>query len=252
MIFYFTGTGNSLHAAEKIGGAVEEMPVSIATALDKGYLEYELRDGEPLGFVYPIYAWGPPEIVLTFIHKMKLRGGKPYVFSLDTCGAEDGHTAEILRKALRAKGLMLDAAFSVAMPGNYIIGEDVAPEEKNREILKKAEERLDAISEVIAARKSGVFELLPGEKPGLKSYFINPMFNWFGRDTKAFYATDACTKCGLCEKICPIHTITVREKPVWGKKCTQCLACINRCPAKAIQRGKVTESRGRYVYPGTK
>ena len=136
---------------------VGETPVSIAKALDKSYLDYELQDGEPLGFVYPIYAWGPPEIVLTFIHKLKLRGGKPYIFSLDTCGSEDGRTAEILRKALRAKGLPLDAAFSVAMPGNYIIGEDVAPKEKNREILEKAEERLDAIGEVIAARKSGDF-----------------------------------------------------------------------------------------------
>lgn len=44
----------------------------------------------------------------------------------------------------------------------------------------------------------------------------------------------------------------VSEKPEWGKKCTQCLACIHYCPTKAIQYGKGTQGKGRYRNPNVK
>ena len=45
------------------------------------------------------------------------------------------------------------------------------------------------------------------------------------------------------------NTIKVNGKPSWGEHCTQCLACINLCPVKAIQCGKGTQSKGRYKNP---
>ena len=51
--------------------------------------------------------------------------------------------------------------------------------------------------------------------------------------------------------ICPIDAIELQNgKPVWVKKhCTQCLGCINRCPVQAIEYGKDTPGRRRYVHP---
>lgn len=48
--------------------------VSIAAAANSGeaFHEYSLKDKEIIGFVFPIYAWGPPKIVLEFIEKLKL------------------------------------------------------------------------------------------------------------------------------------------------------------------------------------
>ena len=43
---------------------------------------YELSENEVLGFVYPVYAWGPPKMVLDFISRLTIPGRKPYVFSL--------------------------------------------------------------------------------------------------------------------------------------------------------------------------
>ena len=62
---------------------------------------------------------------------------------------------------------------------------------------------------------------------------------------------DACISCGLCEKICTSGCIEMAAGiPVWTQdKCNMCLACLNRCPATAIQYGKKTEKRGRYVHP---
>ena len=67
---------------------------------------------------------------------------------------------------------------------------------------------------------------------------------------KKFRATEKCVACGLCEKVCPLKNITLTDgRPVWGDHCTHCMACISRCPKRAIEYGKGTERRGRYVCP---
>lgn len=251
MIFYFSGTGNSFHIARKISEAQGEELISIASELDRkdAVFEYKFEENGLLGFVFPVHAWGPPKIVTEFISKLRVSGGKPYVFSLSICGDDEGYTTRIMQKSLEKAGLFLDSAFTFIMPNNYIIAFDVDSDEVVSEKLKKAEERLESINSVIKKRQKGVFDLISGRLPGFKSFVLNPLFNRFGKSTKSFYATDECTGCGICEKVCPLHTITVNDKPVWGKSCTQCLACIHRCPVRAIQYGKSTVRKGRYVHP---
>lgn len=251
MIFYFSGTGNSLYVAKKISETQGERLVSVACEFDRKdtVFEYEFREKELLGFVFPVYAWGPPGIVIDFISKLRISGGKPYVFSVCTCGDDEGYATRLLQKALTKAGLPVDSAFTVIMPNNYIIGFDVDSKDVESEKLRKAEEKLQIINSVISNRQKGVFDLIPGRLPGLKTAIVNPLFNRFARNTKSFYATEECTGCGICEKVCPMHTITVKDKPVWGKACTQCLACIHRCPVHAIQYGKATVRKGRYVHP---
>lgn len=249
MIFYFTGTGNSLYAANAIGEEQGEQLISISGEMDRKQeiYSYEQKDGELLGFVFPVYAWGPPAMVLDFASKLRIKE-KPYVFSLCTCGDEEGQSTRLLGKALGASGIVLNSSFALRMPNNYVVGFDVDPKELVERKLKEAEETLREINGIISRRESA-HRNIAGSFPGLKTRVVNPLFNRFAMDTKKFYADDKCTSCGLCEKICPVHTIKVEKKPVWGKECTQCLACINRCPVKAIQMGKGTEKKGRYVHP---
>lgn len=251
MIFYFSGTGNSLYAARVISEEQGEQLISIAKEFDKGNKKfvYELKENELLGFVYPVYAWGPPKIVLDFIKKLIVTGNKPYVFSLCTCGDEEGYTTRTLEKALEDKGLTLNSAFTIRMPNNYIFGFDVDTEEVEQDKLKNSESKLKEINTILFDRQTGHFQLIIGKTPSFKSGIVNSLFNRFSINTKKFYATDECTGCGLCEEKCPVHTITVKEKPIWGKLCTQCLACINHCPVHAIQYGKSTVLKGRYIHP---
>jgi len=251
MIFYFTGTGNSLYAAAKIAEAQGDRTYSIAGLMDqqKEVYHYDLKENELLGFVFPVYAWGPPRIVLDFINKLYITGN-PYVFSLSTCADEEGYATRILRKALAAKGLSLSSAFTLRMPNNYFLGSfDVDTKEQEAEKLKTAELMLAEINTTIGQRKNNVHLTIQGRHAALKTTFMNRLFNQFARNTKNFSADDTCTSCGLCEKICPVHTIKVVEKPVWGKACTQCQACLNRCPVHAIQYGKSTVKKGRYYHP---
>ena len=251
MIFYFSGTGNSLHIAKGISAGQNEKLISIADESGKpeNKFEYTFAKGELLGFVFPVYAWAPPGIVLDFLKKITIHGETPYTFSVSTCGDEEGNTTHMLQQALAKKGINLDCAFSVKMPNNYILGFDVDTPVEEKKALQAAEQKIIEINDVLSHRQTAVFRLIPGKFAAFKSILINPLFNRFAISTRQFYATDSCTGCKLCEKICPIHTITVKDKPSWGKACTQCFACINRCPVHAIQYGKGTIDKGRYVHP---
>ena len=247
MIFYFTGTGNSLYTANSIAFAQGEQLISIAKEMEqnKGSYEYNLGVNELVGFVYPVYAWAPPKMVLEFIRKLKITGD-PYVFSLCTCGGEEGGTTKVLRKALAAKGLPLDSAFGIRMPNNYMLGFDVDSKSVETEKLEAAEKKLIEINQIIEKRQKNIDHTIPGRFPALKTAIVNPMFYRFALNAGKFYADDNCTGCGICEKVCPVHTIKVSGKPTWGKNCTQCFGCINRCPVHAIQCGKGTVQKGRY------
>lgn len=60
--------------------AKEEL-VFIPDALKNEALEFSLQAGEKIGFVFPIYSWAPPEIVLNFIRQLSLKGYKrQYLF----------------------------------------------------------------------------------------------------------------------------------------------------------------------------
>ena len=78
---------------------------------------------------------------------------------------------------------------------------------------------------------------------------VNPIFYRFFVKANAFRADDACISCGQCVKRCPMNNILLKEgKPVWGKECTHCMACICYCPAEAIEYGKKSVGKPRYHF----
>lgn len=252
MIFYFSGTGNSLYVAKKISQYNKEELVSIAAVMNSknGSYEYSLKDNEAIGFVYPIYAWAPPKMVIDFIEKLKLNNYKNnYVFTVATCGGSIGDTIKTLDNSLKKKGLSLKSGFSIAMPNNYVIMGDVDKKEVEQKKLLDAEETLKHINEIIEERKEGIYEVKKGHLPSLLTSIVNPMFIKNAIDTKKFYVNNSCIGCGVCESVCNCQSIKVNDKPVWGEKCTQCLACFHYCPTKAIAYGKGTDNKGRYKNP---
>lgn len=251
MIFYFTGTGNSLYAAQRLGRKLNEPLVSIADELNSAKpLTYDLAESEKVGFVFPVYAWQPPYMVIDFVKKITLNNYRNnYLFSLATCGDAEGFTTIIIKKALSRKGFKLQSGFTLAMPNNYMIGYNLDSQATVDKKLARAEEHLTEISSIIARGQENIYKTIVGTRPFLKSYIINRFFKRYAMNTKKFHATDDCTACGLCAEICNTNNISVEGKPFWGNHCVQCFACINRCPESAIQYGNHTQAKGRYVNP---
>lgn len=255
MVFYFTGTGNSLWVAKALSRAFDEPLVSIADELKKGLREYAytLKEKEHLFFVYPVHSWGPAVMVLDFIKRLKLDEytAQP-VYSVSTCGDECGYTSEILKSALLERGLVLTGSHSLIMPNNYVLmqGFNVDSKAVEEEKLREAPDRMNDIVEAIRLQSAAnVYHT--GSFPFVKSRIIYPLFSRYAIGKNSFYATSDCIACGLCERVCPTGTISQSDtgKPRWGDTCVQCVACIHRCPVRAIEYGKQTQKKGRYYHP---
>lgn len=253
MIYYFTGTGNSYYVAKVLGINLKEDIENLGDSRRSGLSKKAVTLGkeEPLGFVFPVYAWGPPMWVLDFIKSLEFEENMPcYTFAIATCGENIGNTMTILEEALKDKGVTLDYGYSVKMPNNYMMmGSNVETGQKAEEKIRRADTLLSRISEEIMDRGKGYY-LNKGFLPGLLSKAVNPLFSKFAIDSTKFQVNEDCISCGLCRRICNTQTIELVDgKPVWGKECVQCLACINYCPVKAINYGNGTKKKGRYKNP---
>jgi ferredoxin len=255
LIFCFTGTGNSLYAAQTIASANRDKVILIADAYKAKQFTYTLTDNESVGIVFPVYFWGLPTIVDEFISQLQLNNYKEETFTyvVFTCGASTGNAVHMLEGKLREGNHHLDSGFAVILPDVYILLLELIPAEKQERLLQKASEELDEIGHSVANKDRGIFKVKPGLFPRLKTFILYPFYK-YGRNTKQFNITDDCIECGLCAEICPSGTIQlIDERPHWDKeKCVQCLACLHRCPTAAIQYGKATYRRGRYVNPKAK
>ena len=255
MIFYFSGTGNSLFIAKSIAEQNNENLISIAAAMkeDIEHYEYTLKHNEIIGIIYPVYAWAPPKQVVEFIQKLKLvnySNNNNYIFTVATCGANIGNTVKLIDKALQKKNIHLNSGFSVVMPNNYIIFGDVDTKEVENKKLSEARETIANINNIIKQRNDNVYQVTKGPLPSVMTSIVNPLFSKNALNTKSFHVNENCNGCGLCAKVCNCGTIKLQEKPIWSNsKCTQCLACIHLCPTSAIQYGKSTMKKGRYKHP---
>lgn len=256
MIIYFTGTGNSHFAAKFLADKTNEVLINIADINNRksetGEVpsNFTLSFGERLGIVFPVHSWGPPKALLDIIDVITLNfEEKPFCYAVATCGKNAGNSMKVMDRHLLAKRLKLDSAYTLVMPNNYIILGDIYSQEKQDRLLNESKFEIEKISSEVIERKSGIFRIEKGTLPFILTGVFNKAFNSAPNRAAKFYHTDACTGCGTCEKVCPCHNIIVDKNPTWGNNCSQCLACIHRCPERAIEYGKSTKNKGRYVNP---
>ena len=228
MIFYFTGTGNSLYAAQKLADEGEEI-ISIIDALRRKAFHYVLKEKEKLGFVFPVYFYTVSDPVLEFVRNLKVENAG-FVYAVIPCGASIGPAGGFLKQELKQRGLELQRVDALVVPDGALIFYDIDSPEK-----------MQAKLEVAGNRITGSAAL---GKAGLAAYHAC-------MSTRKFHAEATCIACGKCAANCPSSAISMVDgRPVWTKsKCLKCCACINRCPVSAIQYGRKTVKRGRYVNP---
>lgn len=249
MIFYFSGVGNSRWVAHELADALHDHVISIAEEFHKDDVAY-IPMNTSVGFVFPVYGWEPPKIVLDFIRKMKMH--KPeYLYFVCTCGDDTGKTNRIFTQAIEKRGWHCHAGYSVTMPDTYVClpGFDIDGEDELKRKIENAKARVGFIADELKRRvvhDHDKYNCLEGAFPNVKTYILGGLFRKFLMSPKPFHATDACILCGLCEKRCPVHNIKVEGKPQWGSDCTMCLACYHACPVQAIQYGGRTKGKGQY------
>ena len=236
-ILYFSTTGNSLALARNIKDALCEVElISIPTVMD-GKVDLTASN---LGFIFPVYGWGMPAMVVEFIKDLKL-DKRQYIFAVATCGGTPGRTLLQLRSLLRKAGADLNAGFVTKEGANTVMDSprivDFMKSISHREFTS-GKQRLPEILAVIRERKdykpetsSPLANLVGGAMYGM-SVLAADSFKSFDKN---YYVDDKCTGCQTCERICPVENITVSgERPVWNHNCSVCYACIQWCPQQAI------------------
>lgn len=246
MIFYYSGTGNSKYAAKRIADALGDTLLSMNERIKAGDFS-PVETGERLVVVTPTYAWRIPRIVRDWLMKTELRGAERIWFVM-TCGSEIGDAGSYNRALCQAKGVGCMGTAQLVMPENYIAMFNAPQADEARAIVAKAEPDIDRVIASIRAE-----EAFAPTRRNLYDRFmsgpVNPIFYSFCVKADAFTVSDACVGCGRCEKLCPTNTVTLHDgRPVWGKGCTHCMACICYCPAAAIEYGKKSLGKPRYHF----
>lgn len=248
-VFYFSGTGNSLSAAHSIAEKLGSSKVIALVSLPEK--PQTVVDTDTAVFVFPVYAGGPPLVVLNSLSRIRFVGA-PYICAVSTCDSYAGTTAGILARRLeKDTGHKLAASWTVFMPGNYTPLSEAPEDSEISRKLAQADLRLGQIAAEIGQK-------MPGDPAGiLEKFHWLVEFPWYGfamgvaRSDRRFRASADCTGCGICARVCPVRNIVNNQagRPVWQHHCEQCMACLQFCPVEAVQFCWWTRGRRRYHHP---
>ena len=259
-IYYFSGTGNSLHVAKELQKRIPDTNlIPIVSLLNKDVIE---TGGETVGFVFPVYVTMIPVPVKDFLKRLDLTS-TTYIFAIAT-RAGSPHRAFIdIEKILKKRGRSLDSYFTLNMGANYLSPNPT--EEEIAELASVVQAKLDSIQQIIMNKEKNREKDTQSTVPlPFASVFFRfvPLFAAFADYAGLkpfFYADSKCTGCGICERVCLSQKITMTDrKPIWQEdvRCYMCYACINYCPAQSVQlrsawymHGLDTPKLGRYSHP---
>lgn len=245
MILYFSGTGNSKFIAEQLGKILEDKVVDLFSYI-KEDRKATFKSEKPYVLVSPTYGWRLPRFLSEYLRKAKFEGNKNF-YTIMNFGDSSGNSQKYIKEDLLSMGLEYRGVFGIKMPENYLMLFDLASDKTNREIIKKSKGEIKRAANFIKeGRDFPQIETNLVDK--LSSFLVNAFFYKFIVKDKKFYYTNNCQKCGLCEKVCVLNNISyVNGYPRWQGKCSHCAACIAKCPYEAIEYGKKTLGKERYL-----
>lgn len=148
VIYYFTGTGNSMRAAKVIAARLGNTDIISMRCSPE---DVSAIHADIVGFVFPVYHWTMPAPAVSFIENLDINP-KAYVFVIAMpsfiCGIACEKTTEILAK----KGIFISYGNMVKSVANYVIVYPPFPFPKLR--VPRTEKKLKRIAEDIIKKKT--------------------------------------------------------------------------------------------------
>lgn len=247
VVYYFSGTGNSLYTANQLASQLDAELISIVHAINNNVA----IKADSTGLVYPTYMYRPPRLVADFISSLP---PSPYLYAVVTNGGDAGDVLSRTNALLKPKNMHLNAEFTVELPDNYTPFGGPPETSKQEELFAAANEKIRHIAQIVQNKESHV-----EKNPSWFKTKIHPGI-WYGigywsiptYDSK-FWLNENCVGCKSCMKVCPVNNITIPEKtPKWNGNCQQCLACLQWCKKEAIELHTKTKGVTRYHHPNIK
>ena len=192
IIFYFTGTGNSLKISKDVASIIGDCKISSIFA----YNESENLDNyEKIGFICPVYGLSIPNLVYEFISRINLPKGK-YYFCIITYADNPFASVAVIQKLLNKKNVKLNNGFTVRMVNNYYAAEKLSV--NYDKIIQNAQIQINNIGQKIKVMENKrIFKNNPFT---ILSCFKNNLYKSLD---KHFIISEECIGCGNCCKSCP-------------------------------------------------
>jgi ferredoxin/flavodoxin len=234
IIFYFTGTGNSLKVAKTVSYQIDNCEV-IPMGSNKGIVINKEYDS--IGFIYPVYFWGIPNNVKNFISDMIIKNNEnTYFYAIATYGGFAGNGLKLLNRMLLEKNIKLKYGKTLKIFANYIVSFNMPI--KFRKILEKSDKKLMPIIDSI---KNKQINFIGKINKTINRFYEKSIESLQDKD-KNYTVDSNCIGCGICKEVCPVNNIEIIEsKPEFKHKCEQCMSCIQYCPQKAINYKELSE-----------
>jgi len=260
-IYYFSGTGNSLHVAKELKyrlPGTEILP--ILSALKR---KTEVRGAEQVGLVFPIYVSTIPKPVRTFLDLINLSSTQ-YLYAVTTNRGFPGKVDYLVYKLLKSKGFELDYYASLKMIANTATGlmpafminkkwADLIHAYKVAKMEPELQKELELVAKSLQNRAKNIG---PDCQPTLAKKALLSITEKMSPLEKAnavnFFADQDCNGCGTCEKVCPSEKVKLNDgRPEWSEKiqCYYCFSCFNLCPQQAILVKGYKYKTGRSKHP---
>ena len=247
MIVYFSGTGNSLYCADFLADKLNDLTLDSSVFI-KNKTGAKIKTEKPIIFVCPTYSWQIPHVFRDFIKKSTWRGNNNTYFVM-TCGSDIGNARKSNIEICEEKSFNYMGTLEVIMPENYIAMFKAPEKEEAEKIIRAALPALEkGADHILNEENLPEKKITPVDK--LKSGPVNNIFYPLFVKSKPYKVLPSCIGCGKCASLCPMGNIRLKDgTPVWGTECTQCMACINICPVNAIEYGKKSVGKTRYICP---
>lgn len=246
IIYYFSGTGNSLKIAKDLS---DNLPNSKIIRICKQNMKITNNtSSEKIGFVFPVYYRGLPHLVAEFIKTLEINP-KTYIFAVANFGSYAALTFEQIDELLISKVTKLSSNFSIAMPGNMWFMYYPHPKE---DFVNRINDQKSITLNIVSKINNNIINKIDtiNDKISEEEMYLN--FNPYDF-SKGFWTNSKCTNCGICLKVCPVKNIEIlNNKPSWKDDCEQCMACLHWCPNEAIEYKNDSLNKERYHNPHIK
>ena len=215
-IVYFSPTGNTRKTLEAMAEAVGEQTVCIDLTADLKGPVCQFQKDDFVIFGAPVYGGRIPAAARERF--LGLKGDRTPCLAVVTYGNRDFDDALLeLTDLAVSQGFVVKGA--AAAVGRHTYGEiqtdrpDASDLEQDRDFAAKAAEKPEEAPAVE----------IPGNRPykdGGSGGSFRPL------------TSDACVKCGLCVKRCPMQAIG-DDCTTISDACISCFRCIRQCPKQA-------------------
>lgn len=233
ILYYFSGTGNSLKVGNQIQKTFEEngFKCDVAKMEDDQLKPIEMGgDYDYVGLVFPVAIQSTYPLVWSFVNNLP-NGNHQKIFMVDTMQMFSGGVVGPMKQILESKNYQCVGALEVKM-----ISSRQTKDFSRENMLHKHEQALNKTSAFIEALLQGktTWRRIPLLSDWMRSISKGDKI-WRQMSEQIKLSEEACIKCGLCKKKCPVGAIEMVEgiPKTDHDQCNVCMRCVHSCPVNA-------------------